>query len=198
MGSIDFRDYHGYIRHHPAGAVVADNGDVRLGVGFFQSPRFLFGHGNSAENKIHQMFDAADIRRVHHHHILDALGQGKGHRPAACQRFLIAHASASAAGGKNGDVKPGMLMQQTDKTLAYHAGSADDANTPFLHVYIRLLRIFPDGPQAELRRLQGGHVLGLVLLHHKPLHFGFLPGFQQGLHILHAVSEGAEGKGGFC
>ena len=42
-------------------------------------------------------------------------------------RLLIGLAGAAGAGGDGGQLEPGVVLHQGDKTLAHHAGAANDA-----------------------------------------------------------------------
>ncbi len=63
-------------------------------------------------------------------HARNALGQRSVEPPLG--GFPVKLAAGTVAGGEPGDLKPRMVFEQLDETLADHSGRAEDANWIFV------------------------------------------------------------------
>ena len=130
---VDFRDQHGHIRQHPGGGVVADDGQLRPGIGIFQGQGFRLVKGDGGEHQVHLFRHPGYLACVLNHQGFNALRHRVFHMPAAFHRLLIALPGASGAGRQGGHGKPGVLTQQGHQALAHHAGGAQDARSQLFH-----------------------------------------------------------------
>ena len=130
MVGVDLGHHHGNIRGKTMGTVVGDHRALSLGVCFLQCFDFVLGHIDSAENKIHLRSHFLHLGSVQNGHLLHALRHGSGHGPAGAYCILIALARTAAGCGQYGQLEPGMILQQSHKTLTHHASCA--YNTHFI------------------------------------------------------------------
>ena len=108
--------------------VVGHHRALCLGVGLFQSLDLVLGHVDGAEDEVHLCGDLFHLGSVLHHHPLDALGHRGGHGPAAAHSLFIRFACAAARSSQDGQLEPGMVLQQRNKTLTHHTGCAYDTH----------------------------------------------------------------------
>ena len=125
---VDLRHDHRHIRSEAVCAVVGDDGAFCLGVSLFQSLDLVLRHIDGAEDKVHLRGDLLHLGCIQHHHLLDALRHRGGHGPAGTDSLLIGLAGAPAGSGQSRQLEPGMIFEQSNKTLAYHTGGTDDAH----------------------------------------------------------------------
>ena len=133
MVGVDLRHDHRHIRGKAVCAVVGDNGALGLGVGLLQCLDLLLLHVDGAENEIDFGCDLLNIGGIQHDHLLDALGHGGRHEPAAADGLLVGFACAACAGCKGNQIEPRVIFQQRDKALTDHTGCTDDTNIVLFH-----------------------------------------------------------------
>ena len=133
MVGVDLRHDHRHIGSKAVCAVVGDNGALGLGVGLLQCLDLLLLHVDGAENEIDFGCDLLNIGGIQHDHLLDALGHGGRHEPAAADGLLVGFACAACAGCKGNQIEPRVIFQQRDKALTDHTGCTDDTNIVLFH-----------------------------------------------------------------
>ena len=132
---VDFRNHHRHVGGEAVRGVVGHNWAFQLGVPLLQCADFLLFHVHCAESKVHTAGNLLSVR----HSVLDndgahLLRDGGAHHPAAAHRLLVGLARRVGRGGKGGHLKPWMVLQQGDKSLADHAGRADDGYMILFHL----------------------------------------------------------------
>ena len=128
MVSVDLRHDHRNIRGKAVCTVVGNHRALCLGIGLFQRLDLGFGHVHGAEDKIDLRGDFFHVGSIQHHHLLDALRHRGGHGPARTDSLLIGLARAPAGSGQSRQLEPGMILQQSHKTLTHHASCAYDTH----------------------------------------------------------------------
>ena len=128
MVGVDLGHHHGNIRGETMGTVVGDHRALSLGVCFLQCFDLVLGHIDSAENKIHLRSNFLYLGSVQNGHLLHALRHGSSHGPARAHCILIAFARTAAGCSQHGQLEPGMILQQSHKTLTHHASCAYDTH----------------------------------------------------------------------
>ena len=128
MVGIDLRYHHRNVRGETMGTVVGDHRALSLGVCFLQCFDLVLGHIDSAENKIHLRSNFLYLGSVQNGHLLHALRHGSSHGPAGAHCILIAFARTAAGCSQHGQFEPGMILQQSHKTLTHHTSCAYDTH----------------------------------------------------------------------
>ena len=141
MPGVNFGYHHGNVRGEAVSAVVGNNRAFGLGVGLFQRFDLILFHIYRTEYKIHLAGDLLHMGCIQHHHVFCRLGHGGGHGPAAAHSLFIRFACAAARSSQDGQLEPGVVLQQRNKTLTHHTGGADHAHAKILH--FSLLLSFP-------------------------------------------------------
>ena len=131
---VDLRDDHRHVGRAAVGAVVAHHRAFRLGIRFLQRFDLLFFHVDGAEHKVAQGSDLFHIlRSVVDHHVGHGCRHGGGHQPVIAHGFAVRFACGAGAGRQGSHMEPGVVFQQRGKSLANHAGCADDAYLVCFH-----------------------------------------------------------------
>jgi len=141
---IDFRHYHRNIRCHAVCAVVGNHRAFCLGVSFFQRFDFVLFHVDCTEHKIHLCSNFFHLGSIQNHHLFDCFRHRCFHQPAAADSILIGLACGACRCSQSRKLKPGMIFQQGNKTLAHHASCTNNANFVLFHLK---LPSFPPEPQ---------------------------------------------------
>ena len=141
---IDFRHYHRNIRCHTVCAVVGNHRAFCLGVSFFQRFDFVLFHVDCTEHKIHLCSNFFHLGSIQNHHLFDRFRHRCFHQPAVADSILIGLACGACRCSQSRKLKPGMIFQQGNKTLAHHASCTNNANFVLFHLK---LPSFPPEPQ---------------------------------------------------
>ena len=134
MIRIDFGHDHGHIRGKTMRAVVGNDRALGFGVSFFQGLDLLFLHVDSAEHEINFGGNFLHIGCIQHDELLRTFRHRHLHQPAVTDCILIRFAGAARTRSHGGQVEPGVVFQQRDKTLADHASCTDDAYIVLFHL----------------------------------------------------------------
>ena len=140
MFCVDLGHNHGNVIRPTVRRVVGNNGALQLGITLFQSTDLFLLHINCAEAEINhrgQLF-GIDIC-IQNDQLFRFFRHGNVQSPTTCNCFLIRLTGTAAAGGDRGQLEPGMVFHQSDKTLANHAGATDNANFVLFHNMFLLL-----------------------------------------------------------
>ena len=131
---VDLRHHHGDVGREAVGRVVGHHRALVLGIGLLQRTDLVLFHVNGAEHKVHGGSDLFNVGGgVHHDQLFGLLGDGGVHGPAGGDSFLIGLSGAAGAGGDSGQLEPGVVFHQGDKTLTDHAGTANNTNFVLFH-----------------------------------------------------------------
>ena len=114
------------------GAVVRDDRRFGLGVFFLDGADLFLGHIDRREDKINVRGDRLDLGDVAYRHAGHLLRHRHGHLPLVADRFRVGLAGASCARGDLFYLKPRMVLQNLDKPLTDHSGSAKYSNLQLL------------------------------------------------------------------
>ena len=134
MLGVDLGDDHGDVLGPAVGGVVGHHGAFALGVALLQRLDLFLLHIHGGEDEVHLCGDGLHVLLgAEQHDILGFLRDGGGHGPAGGDGVLIALTRRAGAGGQNGKLEPGMVLQQGHEALTHHAGGADHANSVFFH-----------------------------------------------------------------
>ena len=131
---IDFRHHHGHICCPAVGAVVGYYRYLQPGIALFQGADVLFLHVHGTEDKVDLGGQSLCIGLgVQHHQIPGGRWNRPFHSPAACYGIFVALSGAGGAGSHGNQLKPGMVFQQCNKTLADHARTSDNSYAILFH-----------------------------------------------------------------
>ena len=129
---VDLRDNHRNVRSPAVRAVVGDNRGLGLCVSFLDGTNLVLGHIYGAEYEIYAGSYLLDLVDIHNNDVLHCLRHRRIHFPAISHRVLVSLACASRAGCNGYNLKPGMILQQGNKSLSYHSGTAKDTDFKLL------------------------------------------------------------------
>ena len=125
---VDLRHNHRDVRGEAVSAVVGDDRALCLSVSLLQSLDLGLGHIDGAEDEVHLRGDLLHLGGIQHDHLLDALRHRSGHSPAGADGFLIGLPGAPAGSCQSRQLEPGVIFEQSNETLAHHAGRTDNAH----------------------------------------------------------------------
>ena len=135
MFRIDLRHHHGHVRGEPVGGIVGDNRAFHLSDPLLQGAGGVLIHIHRTEGEVdlvgellHLSVDVVDDQ------LFGFLGDGGVHLPAAADGFFIGFSGAAGTGRNGGELEPGVVLQQRDKALTYHASTTDNAYFVFFHL----------------------------------------------------------------
>ena len=111
---------------------------------FFQRFDFVLFHVDCTEHKIHLCSNFFHLGSIQNHHLFDCFRHRCFHQPAAADSILIGLACGACRCSQSRKLKPGMIFQQGNKTLAHHASCTNNANFVLFHLK---LPSFPPEPQ---------------------------------------------------
>ena len=114
------------------GAVVGNNGSLRLRVRFLDGADLILGHVNGAEAEIHFRRDRVHILHIFDNDVPDRLRNRLIQFPSAFDRLGIGLARAAGTCRDGGHLEPGVIVQQGNESLSDHAGTAQDTYSQFL------------------------------------------------------------------
>ena len=77
--------------------------------------------------------DLIDLGGIHYHHLFELLGHGSLHLPTGAYCLLIALSRRTRGSRKSGNLKIGVILKQSKKTLTDHTGSAYNADLHLFH-----------------------------------------------------------------
>ena len=126
---VDLRHYHGNVRCPAVSAVVGNDRSLSLCIGFLDGFDLLFGHINCGKYKIYSGSNLLYLVYIHNDQFLHCFRHRSIHFPAAADCFFVSFSGSSGACCHRHYLKPGMIFQKGNETLAYHSGSAKDTNS---------------------------------------------------------------------
>ena len=129
MFGIDLGYYHGNIGGPSVGTVVGYHRGFGLCVCFLDGLDLILGHIYRTEYEINLCGYFFYFIDIHDYQLFHSFGHGSGHLPTVTHGLLISLACGTGAGSNGRYLEPGMVLQQRDKSLTYHTGSAQDTYT---------------------------------------------------------------------
>ena len=129
-------------------AVVGDNRGLSLRISFLNSFDLVFGHIHCTEYEINACCYFFHFVDVHNNDVLHCLRHWSVHFPAASYSFFVCLACGTSTCCNRYHLKPRMILQKGDKSLAYHTSSTKDTYFQlFTHFLILLLSLHAACPR---------------------------------------------------
>ena len=121
-------------------AVVGDNRSLGLCISFLNGFDLVFGHIHCAEYEINTCCYFFHFVDIHDNDLFHCLRHRSVHFPAASYGFFVCLACGTCTCCNRYHLKPRMILQKGDKSLAYHTSSTKDTYFQlFTHFLILLL-----------------------------------------------------------
>ena len=127
-------DNHGNVGRPTVCGVVGNHRALMLCISLFQCLNFFLFHINGREHKVHLRCDFLNIvGRIHYDKFLCGFRHRRINFPSIAYCLFIGFSCTSGTGCHNLQFKPRVLVNQGDKTLSDHAGTANHTYAIFLH-----------------------------------------------------------------
>ena len=134
MLGVQLGYYHRHIGGVAVGAVVGDNGALRLGICLLESLYLILLHINGAENEVDCRRHFVDILcGIHYNDVSHVCGDGRSHAPFCADCFFICLAGRAGACGKGDYLKPRVILKQGGEALTDHSRCSDYADSVLFH-----------------------------------------------------------------
>ena len=108
------------------GAVIGHDGCLSLRVLFLDGLDLVLGHIDGAEAEIHLGCHIFHVLDILYDDIADRLGHGNLEFPASLYTLAVSLACTAGACRDGCHFKPGVILQEGNKSLSHHSRAAED------------------------------------------------------------------------